>query len=145
MRIWSIHPKYLDPQGLVALWRETLLAQKVLAGKTKGYRNHPQLNRFKLEAEPLACIGTYLMFIYVEAQRRQYSFDATKILKTLPPKSKKKMRVTYGQAEYEFGHLKRKLEKRSPAFFKKIKAGEKIELHPLFRASPGVVESWEIV
>jgi hypothetical protein len=84
------------------------------------------------------------MFIYAEAESRGYSFDATKILETLPSKSKKKMRVTCGQAEYEFEHLKKKLKKRSPAFFQKIKAGEKIELHPLFRAKPGAVEVWEI-
>jgi len=30
MRLWTIHPKYLDRQGLLALWREALLAQKVL-------------------------------------------------------------------------------------------------------------------
>jgi len=145
MRIWSIHPKYLDPQGLVALWRETLLAQKVLAGKTKGYRNHPQLTRFKQEAKPLACIGTYLLFVHEEAESRGYRFDAMKILETLPPKSKKKMSVTYGQAEYEFEHLRRKLKKRSPAFFNKISTSEKIELHPLFYSSPGAVEEWEIV
>jgi hypothetical protein len=29
-RIWSLHPKYLDARGLVALWREGLLAQAVL-------------------------------------------------------------------------------------------------------------------
>lgn len=37
MRIWSLHPSYLDAKGLVALWRETLLAQKVLLGATVGY------------------------------------------------------------------------------------------------------------
>lgn len=145
MRIWSIHPKYLDPQGLVALWRETLLAQKVLSGKTKGYRNHPQLARFKAEAAPLAYIGTYLKSIHAEAESRGYNFDATKILKTLSPKSKKKMRVTFGQAEYEFEHLRKKLKNRSPTFFKKIKTTEEIELHPLFRAHPGAVEFWEII
>ena len=44
MRLWSLHPKYLDKLGLLGLWRESLLAQKVLLGKTKGYKNHPQLN-----------------------------------------------------------------------------------------------------
>ncbi len=47
MRLWSLHPKYLDRQGLLAVWREGLLAQKVLQGKTKGYKNHPQLKRFQ--------------------------------------------------------------------------------------------------
>ena len=145
MRIWSIHPKYLDPQGLVALWREALLAQKVLAGKTKGYRNHPQLKRFKLEAKTMACIGTYLKFVYLEAESRGYSFDYKKIIETLPTNSQKKMRVTCGQVEYEFEHLKMKLKKRSPDYFKKTKVGEEIELHPLFSSCPGAVESWEII
>ncbi|WP_368086417.1 pyrimidine dimer DNA glycosylase/endonuclease V [Nitrosomonas sp. Nm34] len=26
MRLWSIHPKYLDAKGLLALWREGLQA-----------------------------------------------------------------------------------------------------------------------
>ena len=43
MRLWSIHPRYLDSMGLVALWREALLAQAVLRGETKGYKFHPQL------------------------------------------------------------------------------------------------------
>jgi len=38
MRLWTIHPKYLDAKGLVALWRETLLAKHVLEGKTPGYK-----------------------------------------------------------------------------------------------------------
>jgi hypothetical protein len=33
MRIWSLHPKYLDSKGLVALWRESLLAKNVLRDK----------------------------------------------------------------------------------------------------------------
>ena len=41
MRLWTLHPQYLDPRGLVALWREALLAQKVLLGRTRGYRAHP--------------------------------------------------------------------------------------------------------
>lgn len=32
MRLWSLHPSYLDAVGLVALWREGLLARKVLQG-----------------------------------------------------------------------------------------------------------------
>ena len=27
MRIWTLHPEYLDGRGLTALWRETLLAR----------------------------------------------------------------------------------------------------------------------
>ncbi len=75
MRLWSIHPQYLDPQGLVALWREALLAQAVLRGETRGYRNHPQLERFKEHAAPLAAISHYLQAVYAEATRRGYRFN----------------------------------------------------------------------
>ena len=37
MRLWSLHPRCLDAKGLVALWREGLLAQEVLRGKTRDY------------------------------------------------------------------------------------------------------------
>jgi hypothetical protein len=43
MRLWSLHPQYLDPAGLVAVWREGLLARAVFAGQTTGYKHHPQL------------------------------------------------------------------------------------------------------
>lgn len=145
MRIWSLHPKYLDPQGLVALWRETLLAQKVLAGKTKGYRNHPQLQRFKDQKEALRFIGTYLHHIYLEAQDRGYSFDQTKISKRLSATSDKRIPVTTGQIDYEFQHLKRKLESRSPIFYAKLKGVERVQLHPLFSRRPGRVEAWEVI
>ena len=53
MRLWSLHPKYLDSKGLVAVWREGLLALEVLKGNTKGYRSHPQLTRFLQEGNPV--------------------------------------------------------------------------------------------
>ena len=67
MRLWSLHPGYLDSQGLVALWREALLAQKVLAGKTRGYKNHPQLERFKAHPHPPQAIAAYLVSVWEEA------------------------------------------------------------------------------
>ena len=79
MRLWSLHPKYLDPQGLVALWREALLAQAVLRGKTKGYRHHPQLERFTSHRSPRLAINAYLGSIYEEAASRGYAFDRRKI------------------------------------------------------------------
>jgi len=33
MRMWSVHPSHLDRAGLVACWRESLLAQAVPAGR----------------------------------------------------------------------------------------------------------------
>ncbi|HLW43123.1 MAG TPA: pyrimidine dimer DNA glycosylase/endonuclease V, partial [Candidatus Acidoferrales bacterium] len=78
MRLWSLHPSHLDGKGLVALWREGLLAQNVLRGKTKGYRFHPQLNRFRATKKPVIAIGTYLRAVAEEAKSRGYSFDASK-------------------------------------------------------------------
>ena len=97
MRIWSLHPKYLDVKGLVALWRETLLAKHVLEGKTKGYRNHPQLDRFKKSKSPLNAINQYLSEVYKEATNRGYNFDVTKFN---PVEKPLKMTVTAGQLNY---------------------------------------------
>ncbi|HNX99076.1 MAG TPA: pyrimidine dimer DNA glycosylase/endonuclease V, partial [Candidatus Aminicenantes bacterium] len=72
MRLWSIHPRYLDGRGLVALWREALLARKVLTGRTRGYRHHPQLARFRATADPLGTIDRYLAGVLAEADRRGY-------------------------------------------------------------------------
>jgi hypothetical protein len=145
MRIWSIHPKYLDSKGLVALWREALLAQKVLNGKTKGYKNHPQLLRFKEQSSPLKYIGSYLYFVYVEANNRGYNFDLKKINYMPTKKSLKKMVVTRGQVNFEFDHLKRKLKKRSPASIRNLSKNNKINVHPLFQIKSGNIAIWEVV
>ena len=79
MRLWSLSPKYLDRQGLLAVWRESLLAKKVLAGKTKGYRNHSQLIRFRNSKKALEYIDAYLLGLYLESIDRAYNFDKTKI------------------------------------------------------------------
>jgi hypothetical protein len=79
MRIWTIHPKYLDRIGLVALWRETLLAKHVLEGKTKGYKNHPQLNRFKNTDNPVDSINQYLTIVYQDSVKRGFHFNKDKI------------------------------------------------------------------
>lgn len=142
MRIWSLHPEYLDAKGIVALWRETLLAKKVLENKTRGYKNHPQLIRFKNSQNPLSSINFYLSEIFFEAERRNYSFDISKIdWKFL----KKKMKVTEGQMEYELNHLKRKLKIRDQEKWKEISSLKKIKPHPLFQIEKGGVEVWEII
>ena len=79
MSLWSMHPRYLDRTGLVALWRQALLAQQVLAGRTRGYRRHPQLERFRALHCSSAAIGAYLGTIADEAQRRGYRFHRAKI------------------------------------------------------------------
>lgn len=140
MRLWSIHPAYLDARGLVALWREGLLAQKVLLGKTKGYRHHPQLNRFKACADPMAAIAVYLNHIVDEADNRGYNFDRKKIVKK---KYQKTIAVTNGQVTYEFRHLLHKLRNRDSDLYNRLKSVRRIKVHPLFRKVKGGVENWE--
>ena len=142
MRLWSLHPKHLDAKGLVALWREGLLAQKVLAGRTRGYRHHPQLERFRQTTNPMKAIGAYLHHVAVEAQRRGYRFDAGKIMRK-PTAKHSKMRVCRGQLAYEYQHLQAKLKKRDPQRFQESLKLKSPKPHPLFRVAPGGVEHWE--
>jgi pyrimidine dimer DNA glycosylase len=140
MRIWSVHPKYLDSKGLVAVWRETLLARKVLENRTKGYRNHPQLHRFKQSNNELHCINQYLAGIYLEAQKRNYSFDKEKIDQSF---KKTSLTVTNGQLHFEMKHLKAKLKIRDIKKLREIKSVKIIEPHPLFTVIDGKKEDWE--
>ena len=141
MRLWSLHPRYLDAKGLVALWREGLLAQKVLAGKTKGYRHHPQLTRFRAQRNPQGAIAAYLREVQREAERRGYNFDASKIGRV----SRVRISVTRGQMNFELDHLRAKLAQRDPETFQRIEKLKSAEPHPLFDVVPGKVEAWEIV
>lgn len=140
MRLWSIHPQYLDTKGLLAVWREGLLAKKVLEGKTKGYKNHPQLKRFQKINNPIIFINAYLYEIFLEAKRRGYNFDENKIQKA---PINKKLTVTDGQIAYEFQHLLNKLKSRDSDAYASIKFIQKITTHPLFRIIKGPVEPWE--
>lgn len=140
MRLWSLHPRHLDAKGLVALWREALLARAVLRGKTRGYRHHPQLARFQAHPSPRLAISAYLAAVYDEATARGYAFDRSKIgqLRRVTP-----IAVTRGQLAYEFVHLKRKLAGRAPGFHKKLGLLKRAAHHPLFRTRAGPVAAWE--
>jgi hypothetical protein len=140
MRLWSLNPKYLDRIGLVALWREGLLAQKVLLGQTIGYRHHPQLARFRACPDPVLAIGAYLAEVAREADRRGYRFDAQKIVQSGDCPS---IRVQSGQIDYEWQHLIRKLALRSPAVHEMHHSLVNPEPHPLFNIVPGGREDWE--
>ncbi len=142
MRIWSLHPKYLDAKGLVAVWRETLLAKHVLLGKTRGYKNHPQLARFKKLKNPVAAIDQYLDCILAEAISRNYKFDAGKVSAGF---RRIKMNLTKGQLAYEASHLLKKLKSRDRERFSRFKTVKVFETHPMFRIVKGEVEEWEIV
>lgn len=142
MRLWSLHPKYLDTKGLVALWREGLLAQAVLAGQTKGYQRHPQLVRFIQSSAPEAYIAAYLKQVYAEAVRRGYHFDEKKIGKSILVTP---IAVTSGQIEYEWSHLSRKLKARAHDWLKQFQAVEQPEPHPIFFVMKGEIAPWEVV
>jgi hypothetical protein len=140
MRLWTLHPKYLDVKGLTGLWREALLAQKVLQGGTKGYRNHPQLERFKALEDPSAALATYLVGVHEESLRRGYRFDVSKIG---PGRYEGQVEETRGQLECEWEHLKAKLERRAPELLDEFLDVALPEPHPLFRIVPGPVREWE--
>lgn len=140
MRLWSVHPSYLDRKGLLALWREGLLALQVLSGKTKGYKNHPQLQRFKAHVSPIDAISDYLHAIVDEAETRGYHFVREK----LPPRRNvERILLTRGQLQYEVNHLLQKLKLRDIKQYERLLAVTQWLPHSLFTLRDGVVESWE--
>jgi hypothetical protein len=141
MRLWTLHPKYLDRRGLVALWREALLAQAVLRGQTHGYTRHPQLARFRKSRAPIACIGAYLAAVHDEAARRGYCFDRRKIVLS---GCRARLDATTGQMAYEWCHLKSKLAGRDREWLEQIRGVARPDAHPLFRIAAGRVEEWEV-
>ncbi len=142
MRLWSLHPRYLDQKGLTAVWREGLLAQAVLAGRTRGYTRHPQLRRFQETDAPRQYIADYLRAVQAEAARRGYQFDARKIG---PGCRTGKLTVSRGQLAYEWEHLVRKLRARDPRWLARWRMIAQPRPHPLFRSVPGGVAAWESV
>jgi hypothetical protein len=140
MRLWTLHPQYLDAPGLVAAWREALLAQKVLAGLTKGYRQHPQLIRFREQSNPTAAIASFLAGLADEAERRGYRFDVSKIA---TERFAGQISETDGQLLHEWNHLRMKLEVRAPHLAIRIQSVRSPEPHPLFKIIRGSVRDWE--
>lgn len=140
MRLWTLHPKYLDPKGLVALWREALLARAVLRGETTGYRHHPQLLRFRSHPAPRTAINAYLAVVLREAESRGYAFDRTKIG---PVRGAVPITATTGQLVYEWRHLLHKLEQRNPGLHRRWSSTRWPQPHPIFRIVAGEVEPWE--
>lgn len=142
MRLWSLAPEMIDVKGFVACWREGLLALNVLLGNTKGYKNHPQLERFKKSADPIQSICNYLHTLCDEADRRGYNFNRSKI----PNKFMviEKIPVTVGQIDYEFDFLKQKVLNRTGDW---KYGGYRLSecLNSTFYAVWGDVESWEKV
>lgn len=140
MRLWSLHPRYLDAQGLVALWREALLAKAVIGGKTRGYTRHPQLERFRSHAHPRSAINAYLVSVCDEAEQRGYAFDRTKVG---PLRAIASIVVGSAQMAYEWQHLQAKLAARSPQVLVRWSGVAMPACHPIFRRRPGPVADWE--
>lgn len=140
MRLWSLHPRYLDAKGLVALWREGLLAQAVLAGETRGYRHHPQLHRFREQRDPLDAVARYLREVHREATVRGYRFDASKLRSA---RGRRRIPVTRGQLRYEREHLLAKLVARDPERVGSVPGPRSVAVHPLFELVAGPIEDWE--
>lgn len=140
MRLWSVHPKYLDARGLVALWREGLLAQAVLRGRTNGYLRHPQLERFRAQASPLGALADYLRGVHAQAASRGYAFAGGKISRA---SGAGLIEVSRGQIEHEWNHLMAKLASRDPGMRGRLELVRRPRPHPLFRIVPGGIEKWE--
>lgn len=143
MRLWSFDPEYLDSKGLGAVWREGLLAQSVLLGKTKGWKKHSHLLRFKKHKKPISAIGFYLLKIYEEARKRGYNYNKSKIID--PSKRVNPIKVTKGQLLYELHLLLERLKIRSPEKYNDVlRLDRSIPIaHPLFIVVEGTAESWE--
>lgn len=152
MRLWTLHPRHLDRQGLTGAWREALLAQAVLAGRTRGYRDHPQLLRFREHPDPSGAVGAFLSGIEAEATARGYRFDHSRIDRPcpapdgavrIPPVGLAPIPATTGQRDLEWRHLCAKLAARSPAWLERWSDTPVPDVHPLFTIVPGPVASWE--
>lgn len=143
MRLWSLHPRYLDARGLTALWREGLLAQKVLGGKTQGYLHHPQLERFRAHPYPLGAIGAYLLAVSEEARLRGFSFSRSKI--SVSGSRPRSIEVTEGQMRYEISHLSAKMKSRDPGRLELLGKVDLPQPNPCFLVVPGPIARWERV
>jgi hypothetical protein len=141
MRLWSLHPSQLDVKGLVALWREGLLALAVAKGKTRGYRHHPQLLRFASCPHPVAALERYLLAVHREASSRDYAFDRSKLAESAS-RGRARLTVTQGQLDHEWKHLLRKLHRRDRSRWARQHQAEPTA-HPMFKVVAGPIEPWE--
>jgi hypothetical protein len=138
----DLAPQVSRPQGLVAQWRESLLAQAVLRGNTRGYRHHPQLARFQAQPAPVWSLNAYLAAIHAEATTRGYAFDRSKLG---PRRAVQLIAVNDGQLTHEWHHLLHKLSVRSPELYSRWHDLAMPDCHPLFEVRPGPIEEWERV
>ena len=81
-------------------------------------------------------IGAFLREIAFEAERRGYKFDVRKIAK---PGRAQQIRETRGQLDYEWMHLRQKLQVRSPEISHYFCVVVRPLAHTLFLIIEGVV------
>lgn len=143
MLVWSIHPSYLEVKNFVALWSESLLAQNVLLGNTKGWVNHPQLIRFRKHEFPLQAIANYLHDVCDEAENRGYNFKLEKI--QLPWQKIDKLQITMAGIEHEWQYFLKKMKLRNLKYFNKWKNNIEIKTHPAFKIIEGKIKDWEYI
>jgi len=146
MRLWTLHPRYLDSRGLVSLWREALLAQAALAGKAGSFGSHPQLARFRQARSAKDAIRSYLLAIHAESLRRGFRFTLERIDGSGEQGARDAgvLVVTRGQLDYEWEQLRDRLRKRSPAALLKTSEPFCPDPHPLFQVVRGPVAAWEV-
>ena len=140
-RIWSLHPKYLDGIEIFFLWRNCIMAKKILDGTEKVNRKFPHLARFESSSNPIGAINIYLSEVYKIASTHGKNFKLDKFDDSFKDIS---LNVTKGQMEYEVELFKKKLRNRSSdtnALIFKIKI---IEPNPLFKVVEGNKEAWDI-
>jgi len=145
LRLWSLHPSYLDSTGLNAVWREGLLAQAVLLGRTTARRNHSQLHRFQNHEKPASAIGFYLLKILEEASSRGYHYKRVKI--AFPAENIKHIEGTRGQLCYEWDTLMMRQKTRNSRKSEEVVTLKQREIvptpYPFFVGIEGEAEPWE--
>jgi len=153
MRLWSLHPKLLDWNGLQGQWKEAIEAQNILMGKSAFHSpKHPQLIRFWNHPYPIRAITYYLFCVWSESIDRGYGYNEDLILKKEDPYifNIPLIKVTRKQLEYEWNLLKAKFTTRKNLKLSPFLQDKDLDLiepfaHSLFEVVDGEIEEWERV
>lgn len=150
MRLWSLHPSYLDKQALQVCWADALQAleyYKQERAYMKGITNdlspyfYPCLDRFRMTGSPIAHITNYLHGLCDESERRNTPFGRAKLPEFTPGL---RLKVTDGQIAREEKLLLLQLNRRKQTqLWMDLFVAEYVQPHPLFEIVSGPVEPWE--
>lgn len=153
MRLWTIHPKYLDGKRLTSQWKEGIqmmhiwkeIGENPEPAKRLGYVSHPQVRRLSnlLVADSgliSLLLHQHLTAVHEESVQRSYSFNK-KLIDDLAPdcKNAPKVYVTMGQVAYEFALMATKNNEWS----QKVAIDPYMLCNPIFQVVSGSIESWE--